>query len=106
MMNPTKHNKLLVRLTGSQTIALTRYYYHLVDILECDSEAEARWFAPGKVGEYLRNAGGLFNRIDNNSTQVIELKKVCHTHFNLLSLFFPSNANDTTWIVEYASLSY
>lgn len=75
-----RHNKLLVRLIVSQAIALTRYYYRLLDTLEGDNEAEARWFAPGKVGEYLRNAGGLFNRIDNNSTQVIELKKVCHTH--------------------------
>lgn len=100
---PNRHNKLLVTLIGSQAIALTRYYYHLVDTLECDNEAEARWFAPGKVGEYLRNAGGLFNRIDNNSAQlVIELKKECHTNSNLLSFFFPSNVNVTTWIAEYA----
>ena len=26
-----RHNKLLVTLIGSQAIALTRYYYHLVD---------------------------------------------------------------------------
>ena len=31
-----------------------------------------------------------------------ELKEVCHTYFNLLSLLFPSNINVRTWTVCYA----
>ena len=39
------------------------------------------------IGEYLRNAGGLFNRIETNSAQVAELKEVCEMYFNLISVF-------------------
>lgn len=68
-----RYNKLPVRLIGNQAIALARYSYRLVDTLMCDDESEAqkiKRLALGKIGEYLRNAGGLFNRIDTNSAQV------------------------------------
>ena len=69
----TRHNKLSVRLIGNQAIGLARYSYRLVDTLRYDNESDAqkiKRFALGKIGEYLRNAGGLFNRIDTNSAQV------------------------------------
>ena len=100
-----RHNKLPVRLIGNQAIALARYSYRLVDTLKCDNETEAQKIqrlALGKASKYLRNAGGLFNRIETNSAQVTELKEVCNTYFNLISLFFPSSVNVTTWTVGYA----
>ena len=95
----TRHNKLSVRFIGNQAIGLARYSYRLVDTLGYYNESEAqkiKRFALGKIGEYLRNAGGLFNRIDTNSAQVAELKEVCGMYFNLISLFFPSSINVTT----------
>lgn len=71
----------------------------------CDDESEAqkiKRLALGKIGEYLRNAGGLFNRIDTSSAQVTELKEVYEMHFNLIALFFPTSINVTTWTVGYA----
>lgn len=100
-----RYNKLPVRLIGNQAIALARYSYRLVDTLMCDDESEAqkiKRLALGKIGEYLRNAGGLFNRIDTNSAQVTELKEVCEMYFNLIALFFPTSINVTTWTVGYA----
>ena len=100
-----RHNKLPVRLIGNQAIALARYSYRLVDTLKCENETEAqkaKRLALGKIGEYLRNAGGLFNRIETNSAQVARLKEVCEMYFNLISLFFPSSVNVTTWTVGYA----
>lgn len=100
-----RYSKLPVRLIGNQAIALARYSYRLVDTLVCDDESEAqkiKRLALGKIGEYLRNAGGLFNRIDMNSAQLAELKEVCELYFNLISLFFPSSINVTTWTVGYA----
>ena len=96
----TRHKKLSVRLIGNQAIGLARYSYRLVDTLRYDNESEAQKI---KIkGEYLRNAGGLFNRIDTNSAQVAELKEVCGIYFNLVSLFFPNSITVTTWTVGYA----
>lgn len=50
----------------------------------------------------MRNAWGLFNKIETNSAQVAELKEVCEMYFNLISLFCPSSVNVTTWTVGYA----
>ena len=86
-----RYNKLPVRLIGNQAIALARYYYRLVDTLESEDEAEAQTIqrlALSKIGEYLRNAGGLFNRIETISAQVAELKEMCSMYFNLMSFFF------------------
>lgn len=97
-----RHNKLPVRLIGNQAIALARYSYRLVDTLKCENETEAqkaKRLALGKIGEYLRNAGGLFNRIETNSAQVARLKEVCEMYFNLISLFCPSSVNVTAWTV-------
>lgn len=75
-----RYNKLPVRRIGNQAIAMARYSYRLVDTLMSDDESEAqkiKRLALGKIGEYLRNAGRLFNRVDTNSAQVSELKEVC-----------------------------
>ena len=85
-----RHNKLPVRLIGNQAIALARYSYRLVDTLKCENETEAqkaKRLALGKIGEYLRNAGGLFNRIETNSAQVARLKK-CAKCISISSLCF------------------
>ena len=74
-----RYNKLPDRLIGNQAIALARYYYRLVDTLESEYETEAQTIqrlALSKIGEYLRNAGGLFNRVETNSAQVAELKEM------------------------------
>lgn len=34
----TRHNKLPIRIIGSQAIALARYSFRLIDSLECDNE--------------------------------------------------------------------
>ena len=100
-----RYNRLPVRLIVNQAIVMARYSYRLVDTLTSDDESEAqkiKRLALGKIGEYFRNAGGLFNRIDTNSAQVAELKEVCEMYFNFIALFFPSSINVTTWTVGYA----
>lgn len=59
-------NKFSVRLIGAQAIALARYSYRIVDSLQTANETEGeklRRLALGKVVQYLRNAGGLFNKV-------------------------------------------
>ena len=103
----SKHfNKLSVRLFGAQAIALARYCYRLVDALQTPSESEGeklRRLALGKIVEYLRNAGGLFNKIYVSSPgEICQLEEFCQLYFNLLSLFFPSSVNVTVWTIAYA----
>lgn len=43
------------------------------------------------IGEYLKNAGGLFNRIETNSAQVAEMEEMYSMYFNLGSLLFSSS---------------
>ena len=101
----SRYKKLPVRLIGNQAIALARYSYRLVDTLKSDNETEAQKIqrlALVKIGEYLRNAGGLFNTSDTNPAKVAELKETCEMYFNLISLFFPASINVTTWTAGYA----
>ena len=59
-------NKLSVRLIGAQAIALARYSYRIVDSLQTANETDGeilRLLALGKIVHYLRNAGGLFNKV-------------------------------------------
>ena len=58
-------NKLSVRHIGAQAIPLARYSYRIVDSLQTANENEGKKLqrlALGKVVQYLRNAGGLFNK--------------------------------------------
>ena len=64
-----------------------------------------RTLALEKIVEYLRNAGGLFNKIHVSSPgEICQLEEFCQLYFNLLSLFFPSSVNVTVWTIAYASL--
>ena len=99
-------NKLPTRLIGSQAISLARHGYRLVDALQFDEESPlemTKRLAISKAIEYLRNASGLFNRINLSSVgEVDQLTEFCQLYFNILALFFPSSVNVTVWTVGYA----
>ena len=101
-----RFNKLSVRLIGSQAIALARHGYRLVDALKMANETEGeklKRLALGKILHYLRNAGGLFNKVFvNNPGEIAQLEEFCQLYFNLLVLFFPGSVNVTVWTVAYA----
>jgi hypothetical protein len=103
-----RYNKLQIRLIGDQAIALGRYSYRLIDSLHILEESPAqklRITALSKISEYLRNAGGLFNKIHTNMGEIEQLEEYCQLYFNLLVLFFPSSVNVTVCTVGYA-MSY
>ena len=99
-------NKLPTRLIGSQAISLAKHGYRLVDALQFDEESPlemTKRLAISKAIEYLRNASGLFNRINLSSVgEVDQLTEFCQLYFNILALFFPSSVNVTVWTVGYA----
>ena len=101
-----RFNNLSVRLIGSQAIALARHGYRLVDALKTANETEGeklKRLALGKILHYLRNAGGLFNKVYvNNPGEIAQLEGFCQLYFNLLVLFFPGSVNVTVWTVAYA----
>jgi hypothetical protein len=101
-----RFNKLSVRLIGAQAIALARHCYRIVDALQTPSESEGEKLsrlALGKIVEYLRNAGGLYNKIFvSNPGEVSQLEEFCQLYFNLLALFFPNSVNVTVWTIAYA----
>ena len=101
-----RFNKLSVRLIWAQAVALARYGYHLVDCFQtaCETEGEkVRRLALGKIIQYLRNAGGLFNKVYvNNPGEISQLEEFFQLYFNLLALFFPDSVNVTVWTVAYA----
>ena len=87
-----RFNKLPVRLIGDQAITLSRYIYRVIDGLQSEEESQAqkiRRLAISKIAEYLRNAGGLFNKIHTNSSEIDQLADNCRLYFNLFALFFP-----------------
>ena len=100
-----RSNKISTRLIGEQAISLARYSFRLIDGLEMEGESGAqklKRLALGKVAQYLRDAGTLFNKVDTNSAEINQLHETCATYFNLLALFFPDNVNLTVWTVGYA----
>ena len=101
-----RFNKLSIRLIGAQVVSLARHSYRLVDCMKTTSETEGeklRQLALGKIVEFLRNAGGLFNKVYCNSPGEISLlNEFCQLYFNLLALFFPESVNVTVWTVKYA----
>ena len=101
-----RFNKLSVRLIGAQAITLARRGYRLVDCLKMTNETEGeklKRLALAKIVEYLRNAGGLFNKVYVNSPgEISQLGEFCQLYFNLLVLFFPESVNVTVWTVAYA----
>ncbi len=103
--NETKrYNRLPVRLIGAQAIALARFGYRLADSLEYLGESggqKLKRIALSKSIQFLRNAGGLFNKIHISVAELSELEEFCED-FNLLVLFFPNFINITVWTVGYA----
>ena len=100
-----RFNKLPVRLIGDQAITIARHSYRLVDSLKTSNETEGqrlRRLALSKAIEYLRNACGLFNKINTTSAEIDQLVEFCEYYFNQLSLFFPESITVTTWTVGYA----
>ena len=100
-----RFNKLSIRLIGEQAITLARYSYRLVDSLQMPDESknqELRRIALSKIAEYLRNAGGLFNKIHTNTSEIFQLQEYCQLYFNLMALFFNSDINVTVWTMGYA----
>ena len=100
-----RHNKLPVRLIGDQAITLAQYGFRLIDCLKTDDESAAEKLkrqALTKIAEYLRNAGGLFNKIFTNDTEIVQLQEYCELYFCLYALFFPSHVNVSVWTMGYA----
>lgn len=100
-----RHNRLPVRLIGAQAIALARFGYRLADCLQYEGETDGQRLcriALSKSIQFLRNAGGLFNKIHISIAELSELEEFCELYFNLLVLFFPEFVNITVWTVGYA----
>ena len=102
-----RFNKLPVRRIGRQTLALSRYVYRLIDAIQETSESppqRIRRLALSKIAQYLRDAAGLFNRINVSLCPgyIDQLSEYCELYFNLFSLFFPNSVNITVWTVGYA----
>lgn len=100
-----RYNRLPVRLIGAQAIALARFGYRLADCLQYPQETDGqklKRIALSKSVQFLRNAGGLFNKIHISIAELSELEEFCELYFNLLVLFFPNFVNITVWTVGYA----
>lgn len=99
-------NRLPTRLIGSQAVSLARYGYRLVDCLSTENESsleKIRRLALSKAVEFLRNAGGLFNKISVGSVgEIDQLVESCKLYYNILALFYPTCLNVTVWTVGYA----
>jgi hypothetical protein len=88
-----RSNKLPTRLIGSQAASLSRHGYRFVDGLQYDEESpleNTKRLALSKAVEYLRNASGLFNKINLSSIEEVDqLTEFCQLYFNILVLFPP-----------------
>ena len=83
-----------------------RFGYRLADCLQYPQENDGqklKRIALSKSVQYLRNAGGLFNKIHISIAERSELEEFCELYFNLLVLFFPNFVNITVWTVGYAT---
>lgn len=86
-----RHNKLPVRLIGDQAFALANFSYRLIDSLKISEESPAqklKRLVLGKIAQFLRNAGALFNKIEISAVDLGQLKEFCTLYFNLYVLFF------------------
>ena len=101
----TCHNKLQVRLIGSQAIRLAQFHCRLVDCLEVHNESKAQKLlrlAIAKIGQALRDAGSLFNRITCNNSDLELLSENLTLYYNLHALFFSSRVTLTVWTMGCA----
>ena len=104
-MKQKRLNRLPTRLIGSQTVSLARYGYRLVDCLSTENESsleKIRRLALSKAVEFLRNAGGLFNKISVGSVgEIDQLVESCKLYYNILALFYPTCLNVTVCHTPY-----
>ncbi len=101
----TCYNKLQVRLIGAQAIKLAQLFYRLVDCLACENESEAQKLlrlALSKIGQMLRDAGTLFNKINCNNSDLELLSETPSIYYNLHALFFPDRVTLTVWTMGCA----
>jgi hypothetical protein len=86
-----RSNNLSTRLIGRQAIALARYGYRILDVLEVENESPAELInrkALGKAMQFLRNAGTLFNKVEATAAEIGQLNRNLSDYFNVLALFF------------------
>ena len=99
------YNKLQVRLIGVQAIKLAQYYYRLVDCIACENKSEAQKLirlSLSKIGQMLRDAGSLFNKINCNNSDLELLSETLSIYYNLHALFFPDRVTLTVWTMGCA----
>jgi len=69
-----------------RTIAFANYSYRLIDILKILEEFLAQKLKRlvfGKLAQFLRNPGALFNKIEICAIDLGQLKEFCTLYFNL-----------------------
>ncbi|CAB3992630.1 Hypothetical predicted protein [Paramuricea clavata] len=104
-MAANESGSIIMTRVINQAIALAKHSYRLVDMLEAGGESEAqklKRLTLGKIAQYLRNAGTLFNKVVTNKNELDQLKDYLNQYFNLLALFFPTSVNVTVWTMAYA----
>ncbi len=98
--------KLEVRLIGAQAIALAKYSYRLIDVLQIPGEKDnqrIKRLALAKICETLRDIGSEMNRVTVEPTSYVQhIKTLCVHYFNLFSLFFTESCQSTVWTAGYA----
>ncbi|XP_019637147.1 PREDICTED: uncharacterized protein LOC109479597 [Branchiostoma belcheri] len=102
----TRHTKLNnVRFIGENAIRLAKYSYRLVDALEIPNEdqvSKVKRLVLGKLAQFLRDAGALFNKHEANEADLNDLDQCLDQYFNLYCLFLPEGGNLTVWTVSKA----
>lgn len=101
----TCYNKLQVRLIGAQAIRSAQFHYRLVDCLALQNESKAQMLlrlALGKIGQMLRDAGSLFNKINLNNSDLGLLSESLDIYYNLHALFFSTRVTLTVWTMGCA----
>ena len=97
--------KLTVRLIGEQAIQLARYSYRLLESLRTKDESkeeEIKLLVLCKIAQLLRDAATPFNKVHVKAAEVLQLKEICQTYFNIYAIFLPEALNVTVWTLAYA----
>ena len=100
-----RHNKLPVRMIGSQCIKLAQNVHSLVDTLKIENEQGpqiVKRLAIGKICQALRDIGTLMNKVNVNESYPVQLSCLCTKFFNLYALFVKESCQSTVWTLGYA----
>ena len=84
---------------------MANFSYRLIESLKILEESPAqklKRLALGKIAQFLRNAGAIFNKIEICAVDLGQLKEFCTLYFNLYVLFFEMDVNVTVWSAGYA----